>query len=170
MKIIIFTLTTLIIFSSNISWGEDKIIMKGPAPDLFLQLKSEIQQDKTSILTKGPHGMEKFCYKTDSYIVISKNLLGEGYELSASQPKNMKCIYGDNNAIKAENKLGMYIGMPKNKVIELLGSLSENDEFAIIWHSKTKIRQMDFDVQTYSEFRFVNDLLDKLSVFTTVTN
>ena len=51
----------------------------------------------------------------------------------------------------------------------MIGIESDDDDLAVIWQPKTKIKGKNFDVRTYVEFQFTNNYLKLLSVFTTTT-
>jgi hypothetical protein len=117
----------------------------------------------------GAHGLTEYCYINSSFVVYAFNLLGHGYQLSSGKPEGLKCIAA-NKSIPCKNTIGMYIDMPKSEVQKLLGNIQISDNQVIIWQSKVLINGINYDLQTYAEFRFNNNKLSFLSVFTTETN
>lgn len=156
----------------SISAGEE-IKLKGSAPQGLLELIYDVQTDKEVIVNRGHHGMHQFCYKTDVYIVFSNNFFGDGYEISAQKPDTLNCFDIGNSSVKTKNSLGMYIGMSKQDVLKLIGIETKDDNLIVVWNlvKKTRIknRDIEYDLQTYVEIQFVDDKLDRLSVFTTET-
>lgn len=167
IKTIIF-LFFISILSLSVSAAE-KIDLKGPAPQGLLELIYDVYTTKEVIVNEGPHGMHRFCYKTDVYIVFSNNFFGDGYEISSKKPDLLNCFDINNSSVKTKNGLGMYIGMPKRNVLKLIGVEATDDDLILIWNSVKKIKDEEFYLQTYVEIQFINDKLDKLSVFTTET-
>lgn len=166
IKTIIY-LFVILICSLSASQAEQKIVLKGQAPEGLLKLIYDVYTTKEVIANKGPHGMHRFCYKTDVYIVFSNNYFGSGYEISAKKPDKLTCFDINRSTVKTKNALGMYIGMPQREVLKLIGIEATDDDLIIIWKSVKKNKGVEFDLQTYAKIRFANGKLDKISVFTT---
>jgi len=164
----IFTLLSICMILSAPLYADGDLKFKHAAPEGLKTLSSEMQHQKKAPINSGHHGMKEYCYHSDVYFVYRKNLLGDGYILSREKPKDLICVNTSDKDIR--NSLGMYIGQPKNEINELLNIKSMSDQQIIWWHSKTEIRGIMFDVQTYAEFRFEDDKLGYLNVFTTITN
>ena len=149
--------------------ANNEIVIKGKVPTGLESLSTDITSHKGMPENKGSHGLSEFCYKTDSYIVYSNNLLGHGYQLSKLSPNSLKCSKSS-KAIKSENKLGMHIGMSKKAVENLMGIGSLKEKQTIIWQSSQLLEGQRFDLQTHVELLFNERKLEWLSVFTTTTN
>ena len=153
-----------------VTFADGPIILKGPAPSKLLYLKGNFPLTENIPLNRGPHGLIQYCYKADAYIVIDRNPLGEGYSISSSNSDNLSCVEHNGSKLKTENALGIYVGMPKQIVLNKLDIKTKKDLATIIWESTTNIDGEIYDVQTYLKLSFVNKRLDRLSVFTTTTN
>ena len=148
--------------------GADEQVIYINAPAGMERLFSEIKVH-TAKAKEGNHGLIEYCYKVESYVVYSENVLGQGYELSTDAPVDIECSIPKFDII-AKNKLGLFIGMPKDKVESLVGVSGLPDREDIIWQSEFKHNGALFDRQTYAQFKFKNGVLVWLSVFTTETN
>ena len=170
MKLKIIKSVVFILFFSGLAFAEETKELKGPAPQGLLNLSYDMSSANKAPVNMGPHGLKRYCYKSDVYIIVSHNLLGKGYEISANKAENLKCSVINNSPIRIKNELGLYIGMPKSDALKLIGVKTIDDSLIMIWSSTKTINDTDFDVQTYVEIQFENDKLDRLSVFTTETN
>ncbi len=162
--ILLFPLLTV----ANVATANNKLVIKGVAPKGVQTLSTVIDAHDGMPVNKGHHGLRKFCYITDTYVVYSKNFLGSGYKLLSKKPKDLKCAKS-NNAVIGKNKMGMYIGMPKREVEKLLNIGSLNNMQTIIWQSKIEINGKPYDLQTYIELSFKQGALNWLTAFTTTT-
>jgi hypothetical protein len=143
--------------------------IEGAAPDGMARLSTIPSSHQGAPENKGHHGLVEYCYQVDSFVVYSKNLLGHGYQLSRTQPEGLECVV-PKKKITSANSLGMFVGMPKKSVEELIGSVDLQDAQTVIWLSDTLINGVTFDVRTYVEMSFEENSLVWISVFTTTTN
>lgn len=147
----------------------DAITIKENAPKGLKFLATQLESHQGIPENKGAHGSISFCYQTDVYVVYSSNTMGEGYELSKSQPKNLQCLKTA-KLIKSHNQLDMYVGMPKAEVEKLLKLSDLKNNSTIIWQTEaTNDKGVEFTVQTYVNILFKEEKLEWLSVFTTET-
>lgn len=167
-KILLIILIIQVSSIDTLLAAEERII-NSAAPAGMEYLKSTLYTHKGIPLNKGAHGTKKYCYKKNIYIVYISNLLGHGYELSTKAPEKLVCMDTNKN-LKGENKLGMYIGMSKNQAAHLLKLKNLKNNQPIIWLSTIRIDGKDYDLQTYVNIQFKNDVLEWLSVFTTTTS
>ena len=158
----------LVLISSSAIASDEKVI-EGKAPEGIEALITDVKSHEGMPKNKGSHGLNEYCYKTDVYVVYSANLLGHGYQLSGSPPKGLECKKSV-EVIVSKNKLGMYIGMPKQEVEKLFGVGILKNEQTIIWQSEVFIDGRRFDLQTYIDVQFKEEKLNWLSVFTTTTS
>lgn len=156
----------LITFAGFVSSNE--LVIPEKAPVGIEALATPIN-DHAAPKKKGGHGLVEYCYKADSYVVYSKNLLGFGYQLSEVEPENLKCVL-PNTELIAKNKIGMYVGMSKQEIEKLIGNIQIKKEQNLVWLSKIMVNGINYDLQTYTELKFKNNQLVWLSVFTTETN
>ncbi len=157
----------LLLISSYIFASDEQIILSS-APDGIKFLAVNLKEHKDVKEYNGHHGLKEYCYsKNGRFITYSYNLLGEGYLLSNVNEENRTCI--KTNKVIAKNAIGMSLNMDKNKIEELLDIKIKNNPQDVIWQSKKEINGLPFDVQTYATFKFTNDKLVYLSVFTTET-
>ena len=141
----------------------------GLAPDGMEYLSTIVNSHVEAPENKGQHGLVEYCYKAQSFVVYSKNLLGHGYQLSRSQPGRLQCIV-PKMKISSTNELGMFVGMPKKSVESLIGIDNLQDDQTVIWLSEALINGETFDIQTYVGMSFKDSNLEWVSVFTTTTN
>jgi len=156
----------LITFAGFVSSNELIIPVKAPVGIEALVTPVNVH---TAPKRRGSHGLVEYCYKSDSYVVYSTNLLGFGYQLSEVKPENLQCVL-PNIQLIAKNKIGMYIGMSKQEIEKLIGNIQIKNEQILVWQSKVMINGIKYDLQTYTELKFKNNQLAWLSVFTTETN
>jgi hypothetical protein len=149
------------------TFADEPIIIRKPAPSGLLSLSRDVQLDENLQPNTGPHGLIQFCYIADAYIVLAKNPHGEGYSISSNNSDNLNCTESSDPDLKAENALGIKVGMQKPSVLNKLEIKTKKDMATIIWQSTKNIDGVIYDVQTYLELSFVNNRLDNLSVFTT---
>jgi hypothetical protein len=161
-----FSILLLLAVSSLASAEEHVISAKAPVG--LEELSTEIEIHSISP-KNGHHGLKENCYKSDSYIVYSTNLLGHGYELSLDPPSNIECTKPEFRVL-AKNKLGMFIGMKKSEVEELIGVPALPDEKTIIWLSQIIYKGNVYDHQVYVQLKFNKERLTWVSVFTTETS
>lgn len=165
-KRIIFVVLILIFISGSVVAKE--VVIPQKAPD-GIEVLVTLIKDHTAPKNEGRHGLVEYCYKSDNYIVYSNNSLGYGYQLSESKPLNLKCVQLSTEMV-TKNKRGMYIGMSIQEVQKLVGNIQLNERQDLIWQSKVMVNGINFDLQTYAEFKFRNSRLVWLAVFTTETN
>ena len=109
----------LLIISSLVSAEEHTINSLAPVGLEYLALEVKFHSASAK---ERHHGLKEYCYKSDSYVVYSTNLLGYGYgyELSLGAPSNLECIKPE-FPVLAKNKIGLFIGMNKSEVEALIG-------------------------------------------------
>jgi len=151
------------------SYANEEIIIEGKAPEGMQALETEMVNHDGMPESKGSHGYSGFCYKKEIYIVYSVNLLGHGYQISNTLPKDHECVE-TNNEIKGANKLGIRIGMNKQAIERIIGINGLANSQVVIWLSDIYYDGQRFDLQTYADFKFIEGQLVWLSVFTTETN
>ena len=156
-----------LLFAASIARG-DAIEIIGSAPDGIESLETQIDSHDGTPVNNGPHGLEEYCYKQDAFVVYGKNLLGYGYQLSKDKPKGLECSKSSRD-ISNKNKLGLFVGLAKNEVADLLDFEHLDDKQTIIWTKETYHNGTRFDLQTYAEFLFEENRLVWLSVFITET-
>jgi len=156
----------LIAFAGFVSANE--LVIPEKAPVGIEALVTPIHTH-TAPKSKGNHGLVEYCYKSDSYVVYSANLLGFGYKLTEVKPENLQCVSPTTELI-AKNKIGMHVGMSKQEIEKLIGNIQIKNEQNLVWQSKVMVNGINYDLQTYSELKFKNNRLMWLSVFTTETN
>lgn len=140
----------------------------GIAPKGIEVLSTELNSHEPLFENKGAHGLKEYCYQTNVYLVYSFNLLGHGYQISKNVPEGLTCSKTKKN-IKESNKLGMYIGMAKHEVENLLIIKGLKNNSTIIWLSEIEIKGKKFELQTYLEMVYKREKLEWISVFTTTT-
>ena len=165
---ITITIALLLASTTGLS-SKNEVMIDGVAPNGIERLATEIDSHTGAPKNKGHHGLVEYCYKSESFVVYSKNLLGHGYQLSRTKPENLECVVPVRKILSA-NKQGMFIGMPKRTVESLIGIENLQDKQAVIWLSDTLIDGVVFDVQTYLEMDFRENKLEWISVFTTTTH
>ncbi len=116
--------------------------------------------EKTNGNIIGPNGLVKYCYQTEEFIIIEELQWGEGYEISIDNSENLNCIK-INKKDKTKNKLGMYLGMPKEQALNKINIHDDNDKIYIIYSE-----EKEANIYTYVELEFKKNELTKLSVFT----
>lgn len=156
----------LVAFTGFVSANELVILEKAPVGIDALATPINAHRAPKS---KGSHRLVEYCYKSDSYVVYSTNLLGFGYQLSEVKPENLQCVL-PNTELIAKNKIGMYVGMSKQEIEKLIGNIQISNEQNVVWQSKALVNGINYDVQTYAKLKFKNSRLVWLSVFTTETN
>jgi hypothetical protein len=166
------TIISLLFVSLALFAGDNKAkeqIIEGRAPAGIQELVTDIKSHDRMYQNEREHGEKTYCYKkNDNYIVYSKNLFGEGYILSKNIPENLVCVETTKEIISG-NKLGIHIGMSKSRVEDLINIYGMSDSQIIWWQSIKEINAKPYTLQTYGEFRFHNNVLIYIEVFTTTT-
>jgi hypothetical protein len=168
-KIQITISIAILLIAINGLASNSEVNINGAAPEGMEHLATNVNSHEGTPENRGHHGLVEYCYRAESFVVYSKNLLGHGYQLSSAHPKKLECIAATIQ-LTSSNKLGMFIGMPKKSVGKIVGVENLQDKQTIIWLSDTVINGVVFDVQTYTEMRFKDNKLEWISVFTTTTH
>jgi len=159
----------LLVLVVNFIFANDEQIIYSSAPEGMKLLSVNLKEHKNVKEYKGRHGLKEYCYSSNNvFITYSYNLLGHGYILSNENEEKRTCT--KSNKITAKNAMGISLNMEKEKIENLLGIKIKSTSQDIIWQFKAEINGLEFDVQTYARFKFINDRLSYLSVFTTETH
>lgn len=147
-----------------------QFVIAEPAPIGLLTVVGVDQLPENAAYSTGPHGFESRCYAGSSFLLLTMNNFGEGYEFNNEKPTGARCLKLAGGEAGFENKLGLQLGVERAQVERALFLSLPSSEKTIIYQSTTSINNKTYDVQTWVELSFVNDALSKLSVFTTTTN
>jgi len=119
--------------------------------------------------SRGPHGLEQYCYKkNDIYVIYSKNLLGGGYTFTKDEPKQ-KCIVSMSE-ISTNNMLGLTVGVTQAKASQLLGKKLSDGSNTFTWLYQRPIHNLPYDDMTTLNITIKYGFVYAVNLFNTVTN
>ncbi|MBQ0775915.1 MAG: hypothetical protein KBT87_14690 [Gammaproteobacteria bacterium] len=159
----------LMVMISSFALASDEKIIPSAAPQGMDALTVNLKGHEGTQEYKGGHGLKEYCYSNNGFITYSYNLLGKGYILSTTNDENRICNSTNKKPI-AKNAIGISLKMQKNEIEKILGINITNDHQVVIWQTKTEIKGVPYDLQTYATFKFIKGQLVYLSVFTTETS
>lgn len=114
-------------------------------------------------------GVTSRCYRGTGYLILSRNDLGNGYELTKKKPVDVTCVPIDLKSGEIENTSGIHLGMTKNKVRTLLDLHQDSDEATLLYNQKIEKDGTQYDEQSWVDLKFENNKLVRLKVFISLT-
>lgn len=114
-------------------------------------------------------GVTSRCYQGTHYLILSRNALGSGYELTKKKPADATCVPIGIKSGGIKNTSGVHLGMTKKKVRKILNVQQKSDEATLLYNQKVKKDGIPYDEQSWVDIKFDDNKLVRLSVFISLT-
>jgi len=165
MKLIAFILA---VFSFNV-FSADFFLIDTPLHEGMKSLPDtgDLPENKNEYDT--PLGVTSRCYHGTHYLILSRNDLGSGYELTKKKPDSAICAPINIKSGEIKNTSGVHLGMTKDEVRKLLNAPQESDEATLLYNQKVEKDGIQYDEQSWVDIKFEDNKLVRLSVFVSLT-
>lgn len=161
------TFLLLLILLSNSAWSNDFFVMDSKLDQSVGQLKNESSLPENNIYYQTPLGVKSRCFVGKHYLVLSTNDLGKGYELTYIAPEGVQCVKMNEELI--QNRVGIHLGMNKNKVLQLLNLASPSNRATLLYNQQKIIDNVLKDEQIWIDFEFQKEKLQYFKIFVSLT-
>lgn len=150
--------------------ASDFFLIDANLPDGVKKLSMDLKLPENPHPYDTPLGVTSRCFKGASFLIMSENSLGKGYELTKVAPEQATCIEVSFQVNQTINEAGMHQGMSKEDVLKILEAPMATDASTLLYNSQTTVNGKTYDEQTWVDVEFSQNKLVRLSVFTSQTD